>query len=91
MWKAMKEQLATVSEFLKKVDAAIITPLILLLFALALAYFLWGLFVFIRNTDSDEGRSEGKQHMIWGIVGMVIMLAARTIIEIGLRTFGVNP
>lgn len=87
----MKEQLATVAEFLKKVETAIITPLIVLLFALALAYFLWGLFVFIQNTDSDEGRSEGKQHMIWGIIGMVIMIAARTIIEIGLRTFGVSP
>lgn len=86
----MKEQLATVSEFLKKVDTAIITPLILLLFGLALAYFLWGLFVFIQNTDSDEGRTKGRQHMIWGVVGMVIMLAARTIIEIGLRTFGVD-
>ena len=86
----MRDQLATVSGFLKKVDTAIITPLILLLFGLALVYFLWGLFVFIQSTDSDEGRTIGKQHMIWGVIGMVIMLAARTIIALGLRTFGVS-
>jgi len=87
----MEDQPAAVSEILEKVNAAIFTPLIYLLFGLALVYFLWGLVEFIGNTGSDEGRTKGKQHMIWGIVGMVIMVVARAIIEIGLSTFNINP
>lgn len=68
----------------------IIDPLLALLFAVALVYFMWGLIVFLANPDDETKRSEGRRHMLWGIVGMFVMIAASAIIEIILRTLQVT-
>ncbi len=47
----------------------------MLLFALALLYFLYGLSEFLRNQDNEEAQSVGKQHMVWGIIGLFLMFA----------------
>lgn len=73
---------------LAKIQILIINPLIGLLFALALMFFLWGLMQFILNANNEEGRTAGKNHMIWGIVGMFIMVSAYAIIDILRNTFG---
>lgn len=73
---------------LAKIQILIINPLIGLLFALALMFFLWGLMQFILNANNEEGRTAGKKHMIWGIAGMFIMVSAYAIIDILRNTFG---
>ena len=75
---------------LLKVDNLIINPLITLLFALAVVYFLYGVFQFIISQQSDEKKSDGKAHMLWGIVGITIMIGVWTILGIVLNTLGIN-
>lgn len=60
----------------------IITPAIWLLFSIALVYFLWGLVMFMANAEAPAKRQQGVQHMIWGIVGMFVMVSANAIIAI---------
>jgi len=55
--------------------AEIINPLIILLFAAALLYFIWGVLRFIYYPENTKERADGKRHMIWGIVGIAIMLS----------------
>jgi hypothetical protein len=81
---------AAVHELVSKIDRLIINPLIYLLFALAIAYFLYGMFEFILNQASEEKKTTGKSHMIWGIVGITIMLGVFTIMNIILNTIGVR-
>ncbi|MBX4215492.1 hypothetical protein KW797_00930 [Candidatus Parcubacteria bacterium] len=76
--------------FLGRLSQYILNPLIGLLFAVALAYFVWGIVQFIRNSDSDTSRAEGQQHMIWGIIGMFIMIAVFGIIQLIMGTFGIT-
>lgn len=71
-----------VKDLILRIDYAILNPLILLLFALALLYFIWGVFIFIKNSDSDEGRETGKRHIVWGIVGLAIMVSVWGIIGV---------
>lgn len=78
------------NSFLDNVQAMIINPLIALLFAGALVYFLWGLAMMVMNADSDSARDTGKQHMLWGIVGMTIMFGVYGILNIALGTFGLS-
>ena len=66
----------------------------MLLFALAVVYFLYGVFEFISNQENEEKKTTGKSHMIWGIIGIVIMMGVFTILNIIMRTFnieGINP
>ena len=58
---------------IEKINDAILRPLIVLLFALATGYFLFGLMKFIQNQDNEEAQSEGKRHMVWGVIGIAIM------------------
>ncbi|MFZ2072166.1 MAG: hypothetical protein WA101_01615 [Minisyncoccia bacterium] len=85
---------ASVDTFVNNLNRLIINPLILLLFALALAYFLWGVFEFISNQDSEEKKTAGKSHMLWGVIGITIMMGVWFILNVLLNTFnitGINP
>lgn len=73
---------------LKNISTNIVGPLIYLVMALAVIYFLWGVVVFIKNADNSDKREEGYRQMIWGIVGLFIMLSARGLIRIILSTLG---
>ncbi|MEK7152941.1 MAG: hypothetical protein AAB834_03275 [Patescibacteria group bacterium] len=81
----------TVTDTLKKINKEILNPIIALLFAVALVVFLWGLVEFVASAEGDQGRLRGKQHMLWGVVGMTIMVGARAIILIVTNTFGLPP
>jgi uncharacterized membrane protein YidH (DUF202 family) len=79
-----------VDEFVFKVDKFIINPLILLLFGLAILIFLYGVVEFLISQSSEEKKTTGKNHMIWGILGITIMLGVWTILGFVLNVLGVK-
>ena len=81
---------ANLDSFIGKVDTMIINPLIYLLFALAVVFFLYGVLEFIFNQANEEKKTTGKQHMIWGIVGITIMMGVWAILGILLNTLGIS-
>lgn len=68
----------------------IINPLILFLFALAVAFFLYGVLEFIMNQQSEEKKTTGKSHMLWGIIGITIMMGVWAIMNIILNTLNID-
>ena len=76
--------------FLDKVVVQIVNPIILLLAALAFVVFLWGVFEFIAHAGDEAKRSEGKQAILWGLIGLVIIFGAYGIINLALDTFGID-
>jgi len=76
--------------FLHNVNRLIVNPLITLLFAVALVIFLYGIVEFLMNAENDEKRTTGKQHMVWGIVGLTVMIGVFAILNVVLKTFGIN-
>ncbi len=76
--------------FLSHVITQILNPLIELIFAAALIYFFYGVFEFMANQSNDEAKTKGKSHMIWGIVGLAIMMGVWGILNIVLSTIGVD-
>ena len=81
---------AEIDTFIRNVNAQIINPLISLLVALALALFIIGVVEFIAGGDSEEKRTKGKNHILWGLVGLVIMLGVWGILGFALDTFGIT-
>ena len=73
------------------VNIYIIRPIIILLFVLAALLFFFGLAKFILNTSggNEEGKKEGKRHMLWGIIGIFIMVSVYGILKILTNTFGI--
>jgi len=81
---------ASVDSFIGNVNKLIINPLIILLFALALVFFLYGVFEFIANQDKEDKKTAGKQHMLWGIIGLAVMVGVWGILGIVLNTFNLT-
>ena len=52
------------------------------MFLVAFVVFVWGIFIMILNATDETKRSEGKKHMMYGIIGMLIMFGAVGIVEI---------
>jgi hypothetical protein len=69
-------------DIINKIEAEILYPLIGLLFAVAVAFFAWGIIDYIFNADSEDKRATGKRHIIWGLVGLFIMSAVVGIIQL---------
>ena len=73
------------------ITGIISNSIIPLLFALAVAFFVWGMVkFFIINSDEEAKREQGKQFMIWGIVALAVMLSVWGLVGILGTTFGVS-
>ena len=81
--------MSSLTYLVENIETFIIDPLIILLFALALLLFLWGLAQFILKASSEEGKKEGKRHMLWGIIGIFIMVSVYGILRVLTNTFGI--
>lgn len=79
-----------VANFVAAVNAELINPFLALVFGAAMLYFLFGLMVFMIGAEDEQKRQQGKRHMFWGLVGMLIMISVFTIIRVGLATLGVS-
>ena len=84
--------MAVLNSFLSKVVAEIINPIILLLGALAFIVFLWGVFEFVAHAGDETKRKEGKQAILWGLIGFFVMVSIWGLVNIltGTIKFGNN-
>ncbi len=67
----------------------ILSPLIPVLSSIALIVFLWGVFSFIRAED-DKKKAEGRQFILWGLIGLFVMVSVWGLIRILGNTFNLN-
>ncbi len=82
--------MVALNQFLDKVVVQIINPIILLLAAAAFILFIWGVFEFIVHAEDEGKRAEGKQAIMWGLVGLVIIFGAYGLINVALGTFSLG-
>lgn len=78
----------TYQQFITKIEAQILVPIITLLSLAAFVIFVWGVVQFMANSEDEEKRKTGQQHMLWGIIGLVIMFGANAIIALIRQTVG---
>jgi hypothetical protein len=79
----------SISQFLGAVARVILNPLIILGFVVAILYFFWGIFNFVSGVGDEKGREEGKRSIMWGLIGMFVMVSVFGIIKVILNTFGI--
>ena len=77
----------TAGPFIAKIQNAILFPLISLMMGVALLVFLWGVFQYISQAESDEARKTGRKHMLFGVIGLVVMVSAYALLKIAAKTF----
>jgi len=81
---------SNVATFMQKLTTVIIQPVVIFIFTLALVLFLFGMMKFVASTDKNaEDAKTGKQHMLWGIIGMFVMMAVFGIMRLIISTLGI--
>lgn len=81
--------MTTDSTILERFIDAVITPVIYFLFVVALFVFMWGVFQMMYHADDESERKQGRQNILWGVIGFVIMVGVYGLIRIVTGTFGI--
>ncbi len=81
---------AETQAFVAQFNSIILFPFIGFLTAVAVLIFMWGCFQYIVNSGNSSARAEGQKHIMWGIIGLLIMLMAYAILSLAAGTFGFN-
>lgn len=67
---------------------ALMNTIIGFFIALAVFFIIWGIFDFVRSAGDEAKRTEGRDRMIYGIIGVVLMVSVYGLI--GLLTGSIN-
>jgi lysylphosphatidylglycerol synthetase-like protein (DUF2156 family) len=80
----------SVLTLLHKINVVIINPIIILLFAVAVLVFLYGVFEYVKDSGSEEARTTGQRHILSGVFGIFIMISVFGIMQLILNTVGAS-
>jgi uncharacterized membrane protein YidH (DUF202 family) len=81
---------ASVDTFIHKLNQYLLNPIIIFLFILAVCYFIYGIFEYLNGGESGDARETGQRHMMWGLIGLFIMVAVFYILKVLLGTLGID-
>lgn len=84
---------ATIGAYLASIVDFINVFLVPFLFAIAFIVFIWGVFTyFIQGGANEEQREKGKQLVMWGLIGFVVMVSLWGLVNLITNTlnFGEN-
>lgn len=77
----------SISDILEKIQEEILNPFIALLFVIATAVFMYGIIVYVIG-GGEKNIDTGKKLILYGIIGMTIMVSAWGIVRIFCEFFG---
>ncbi len=74
--RAATDSTAAFSSVIDPIISNIVQPLVELMFAVAVIVFVWGVVEMLMHGDDATARENGRNHMLGGIAGIVIMISA---------------
>ncbi len=81
---------SAIGNIMLRVNKYLINPAILLLFSIATVFFVVGILEYLAQKDNADATKKGKDHMVWGLIGMFIMVAVFGIMRVIINTLGVD-
>lgn len=75
-------------EPVQRLLTVLVDPAVKLLFAVAILYFIYGVFNYIRRSGDSDARIEGANHILWSTVGLFIMISVWGIVNLIKSTVG---
>jgi hypothetical protein len=73
---------ATFREFTESLVGVVNDSVVPLIYALAFLVFMIGMVRYFFLEQGEEGREKGKQLMLWGIIGFVVMFSVWGIVRL---------
>jgi hypothetical protein len=63
-------------EIVQRLFTNLVNPFLAVLFILAILYFFYGVLMYLIRGDDPEKRAQGARHILYGTIGLVIMVSA---------------
>ncbi len=67
----------------------ILNLIIPILITLAILYFIWGIITFVIS-DDEEAKSRGRDRIIYGVIGLAVIIAVWGLVRLLLNTFNIQ-
>ncbi len=81
-------QIVDISSLLCKISQ-ILNAVVPVLIALGVVYFVWGVITYVISSD-EEAKKTGRMRIIYGIIGLAVIVALWGLVGILTRTFGLE-
>lgn len=81
---------ATLGGMFTYITCTINKTVIPLIFAIAMVTFIWGVVQFALNADDTEKKAKARDFMIWGIIGLTVMIGVWGLVKVLGATFGLT-
>lgn len=76
----------TIASLLNQINN-VINTIIPFLVGLAVLVIIWGVFNYISGAGDEEKRAQAKQYIVWGVVGVFIMLSIWGLVNVLVNSF----
>jgi Na+/H+-dicarboxylate symporter len=76
--------------FLDTIMKIFINPIVMFIFSLGMVTFMYGLLEFMWKADYANAKETGGKHMMYGMIGMLIMVAVWGVIAMVTNTLGLQ-
>lgn len=80
--------LSTINGILCKISQ-ILGAVVPVLIALGVVYFVWGVVTYVIASD-EEAKSSGRNRIIYGIIGLAVIIAVWGLVKVLTNTFGLE-
>jgi len=81
---------ATLGDILGTIRS-LVNTIIPLFMVVAVAVFLWGIVKYITSAGDEEKQKSARGYIIYGLIGLFVMVAFWGIIQVVASTFGITP
>ena len=78
------------SPLLDRIVTYVIDPTVKVIFTLGLFLFFYGLVEYLWELKDGKADGDGRQHMLYGMIGMLIMVSVYGIIALIMNTLGID-
>lgn len=69
------------NSLIPKIIDNIVMPLLQILFVVTIFFFILGLIGFFRGGDDADARTTSRNHILWGVIGIFIMVSVYGIVR----------
>jgi FtsH-binding integral membrane protein len=80
----------TITDFINYGSCLLIKSVVPLLFSLATVGFIYGVIIYFINPENEEKRSQGKSYILWGLIGLFVMVSIWGLVSVFSNTLNMN-
>jgi len=81
---------STITGIINAAKNKVLVPLITLLIISATVIFIWGIIKYISAASDSKKIGEARQFMLWGIIGLFVIVAMWGLVKIIQTTFDIG-